>query len=167
MNSKTRKQLRVYPPRQKKLQCLRAIRYYYLRLLRLEGNPKVIARGLACGVFAGCFPWFGFQTIIGVLLAFLLRGNKLAAALGTWVSNPLTYAPLFFFNFKIGQFVLGSYFISDEQFTLTDDWSKLLNLGTDILISLSVGSFIVGLAAAIATYFLTLSLVTRQKQKFQ
>jgi uncharacterized protein (DUF2062 family) len=165
MNSKTRKQLRFYHPRQKQQNFLRTIRYYYLRLLRLEGNPRVVARGLACGVFAGCFPWFGFQTIIGILLAFVLRGNKLAAALGTWVSNPLTYAPLFFFNFKIGQFILGRYSPDEVVFTLPDDWSKLVDLGTDILFSLSVGSFIVGIVASIATYFLILSILTRKQQK--
>lgn len=166
MYNKTRKQSKVFNSRQKRLKCLRTFRYYYLRLLRLEGNPKVIARGLACGVFAGCFPWFGFQTIIGILLAFLLRGNKLAAALGTWVSNPLTYAPLFFFNFKIGQFIQGRSSLGGPEFQLTDDWSKLLDLGADILLSLSIGSFAVGLVASIATYFITLNILTRRQEKF-
>jgi uncharacterized protein (DUF2062 family) len=164
---RSKKQFSLFPTRQKQFNLLRTIRYYYLRLIRLEGSPKVIARGLACGVFAGCFPWFGFQTIIGVLLAFIFRGNKLAAASGTWVSNPLTYAPLFFFNFKLGKLIQGNYAQGLTEFELTDNWSELFDLGTEVIVSLSLGSFVVGLVASIAAYFLTLHLLTRKQQKLQ
>ena len=56
-----------------------------------EGTPGQRARGLAAGVFAGCFPLFGFQTFLGVLFANLLRGNTFLAVVGTWISNPMTY----------------------------------------------------------------------------
>jgi uncharacterized protein (DUF2062 family) len=164
---RSKQQFGLFPTKQKQFNLLRTIRYYYLRLVRLEGNPKVIARGLACGVFAGCFPWFGFQTIIGVLLAFIFRGNKLAAASGTWVSNPLTYAPLFFFNFKLGKLIQGNYSHVSTGFTLTDNWSQLMDLGTEVLVSLSIGSFVVGIVASIAVYFLTLNLLTRKQQRLQ
>ena len=29
------------------------------------------------------------------------RGNIYLAALGTWISNPLTYVPLYYFNYKV------------------------------------------------------------------
>ena len=164
---RSKQQFGLFPTKQKQFNLLRTIRYYYLKLVRLEGNPKVIARGLACGVFAGCFPWFGFQTIIGIFLAFLFRGNKLAAASGTWVSNPLTYAPLFFFNFKLGKLIQGSYSQGLTEFELTDNWSQLMDLGTEVLVSISIGSFVVGLVASIAVYFLTLHLLTRKQQKLQ
>lgn len=168
MISKNPSQFNSLALKQKQYKWLRTARYHYLRLIRQETNPRVIARGLACGVFAGCFPWFGFQTIIGIVLAFLLRGNKLAAALGTWVSNPFTYAPLFFFNFKIGQFIRGNYSSATNnlQFTFSDDWSQVINMGTEVLISLFIGSALVGLIASVATYFVTMALLPR-KQKLQ
>ncbi|MFS8808493.1 DUF2062 domain-containing protein, partial [Synechococcus sp. R6-10] len=79
----------------------RWLRYLYLRLLRLQSSPKEIARGLAVGVFAGCFPIFGFQTLAALVLAVPFRGNKLAAAAGTWVSNPFTYVPIYAFNYQV------------------------------------------------------------------
>ncbi|MFO0103826.1 MAG: DUF2062 domain-containing protein, partial [Cyanobium sp.] len=53
------------------------------------------ARGLAAGIFCGCFPFFGLQTLLGIGLASVLRGNHLLAAAGTWISNPFTYVPLY------------------------------------------------------------------------
>ena len=80
-----------------------------LRLLwELEGTPAERARGIAVGVFSGCFPFFGLQSLMGACLASLLKGNHLLAVMGTWISNPLTYFPLYLFNYKIGSFFLGS-----------------------------------------------------------
>ena len=86
----------------------RYCRFFYLKLLRLRGKPEVVARGLAIGVFAGCFPFFGLQSLIGIVLATILRGSKVAAIAATWISNPLTYVPIFVFNYKIGKLLLGT-----------------------------------------------------------
>ena len=69
---------------------------------RKDGSPLFNAKGIAVGVFSGCFPFFGFQTLIGVFLAQLVNGNIVLAAIGTWISNPFTYIPLYFLNYKVG-----------------------------------------------------------------
>ena len=76
-------------------------------LWQQEGTPGQRARGLAAGIFCGCFPFFGFQTLLGIALASVVRGNHLLAAAGTWISNPFTYVPLYWFNFRVGSLVLG------------------------------------------------------------
>lgn len=53
-----------------------------------EGSHGQRARGLAAGVCCGCFPFFGLQTLL--------------AAAGTWISHPLTYVPLYWFNDQLG-----------------------------------------------------------------
>ena len=45
--------------------------------------------------------------VLSVALASLVRGNHLLAAAGTLVSNPLTYVPLYWFNYKMGCWLLG------------------------------------------------------------
>ena len=37
----------------KKIQPQRAARYYYLRFIRLQGDPHTLARGVAIGLFIG------------------------------------------------------------------------------------------------------------------
>lgn len=140
----------------------RQLRYLYYRFIRLQSTPGAIARGLASGVFAGCFPLFGLQTIIGVAIAAIVRGNKILAAAGTWVSNPLTYVPLFAFNFHLGETLLGlDLQVSDLSLT---SWDAFADSGQDFIVSLFVGSFVVGLGAAIASYGLGLWLAKRVKR---
>ena len=40
-------------------------------------------------------------------VATLVRGNHLLAAAGTLVSNPITYVPLYWFNYLVGCQLLG------------------------------------------------------------
>lgn len=139
-------------------------RYLAMRFLRLRRKPKEMARGLAVGVFAGCFPLFGLQTLIGILLAILVRGNKFAAAAGTWISNPFTYVPLFMFNYKIGKLLLGSHELGiEDNLELQDlqSWSTLADLGGDFLQKLFLGCFLVGSIASCLTYFYVLGFIRR------
>lgn len=129
----------------------------------MQGSPQAIARGLAAGVFAGWFPLFGLQTIIGVAIAVLIRGNKIMAAAGTWVSNPFTYVPIYFFNFRIGQWLLQKVGISFDIPAFNDlqrlsassklpKVSELIDLGAGFTIPLFLGSFVIGLITAVLAY---------------
>ena len=140
----------------------RGARYLYLRVLRTEGSTGAIARGLAAGVFAGMFPFFGAQTLMGVGLAFVLRGNKLAAAAGTWISNPLTYAPIYWFNYQIGRWLLG------DRATVTIDWQsprQLLQAGAAVARPLLAGCCVAGAIAAIAAYAIGLGALPHLRRR--
>ena len=50
--------------------------------LRLDDPPHRIALALAVGVFVSCTPFWGFQTILAVLIAMLLRLNRAATVAG-------------------------------------------------------------------------------------
>lgn len=90
------------------------VKYRVLRIFSpLLKNPSLLhfnRRSISAGVFAGTFGAFiplPVQMIVGVLLAILVRGN-LAVAIGfTWFSNPLTYIPLYYFCYQVGEFILG------------------------------------------------------------
>ena len=138
-------------------------RYFFLRLLRLRGKPRAIARGLAIGVFSGCFPLFGLQIIMGVLLAAIFRSNKIAAVAGTWISNPFTYVPIFAFNFQVGKLILGNYdlaFVNLGNFDL-QSLQTLLKAGYSFAFALFIGCFTVGSFLSITTYFFSLRLLLK------
>ncbi len=136
----------------------RRFRYTYLKLLRLRGKPRFVAKGLAVGVFAGCFPFFGVQTFLGLFLAAICRGSKVAALAATWISNPLTYLPLYLFNYKIGKLLLGS---KDTQLPPLDieSFAAFKELGSTFAITLFTGSFVVGMILAVVTYFYGLAIL--------
>ncbi len=125
---------------------IRRARRLLFWLWRHEGTPSERARGLAVGVFSGCFPLFGFQIILGLFLARLLKANHLLAVGGTWISNPVTYLPLYWFNYHVGSFFLGYGPGSNdlEQISLSNGLTQGLIFSGRILL----GSAITGLTLA-------------------
>lgn len=80
----------------------RSTKYVSLRLWRLSGSPHAIAVGCAAGVFIGFTPLYGFQLVLAGLLAWVLGGSILAAALGTFVANPLSFPLIWYSTYKLG-----------------------------------------------------------------
>ena len=139
-------------------------RILFISLKNLKGKPAFLARGAAVGVFAGCFPLLGLQSLIGVLLAVVFRGSKVAAVAFTWVSNPLTYIPLFLFNFKVGKFLLGIDSISSQDIDF-ESWASFLELGSTVAVALVFGSFIIGAIASVIAYFASFAFFKRLQYK--
>lgn len=141
----------------------RRFRLIYLKLLRLRGKPEAVAKGLAVGVFAGCFPFFGLQSVLGIILATIFRASRVAAVAATWISNPLTYVPIFVFNYKIGRLVWGT---KDTQLFLDlKSFTAFRELGPTFATTLLTGCFIVGLILAFITYFYSLAILERFKTR--
>lgn len=109
-----------------------------------------MARGLAVGSFAGMFPFLGLQTAIALVLAIPLRGNKIVAATATWISNPFTYVPIYWFNYKLGLFLLEKEGVPFQEL----DWgsTEMLKYGGDAAITLLLGSFVAGTAMGLMAY---------------
>ncbi len=128
-------------------------------LWKQEGTPGHRARGVAVGVFTGCFPLFGFQTLLGIILASVVRGNLLLAAAGTWISNPSTYIPLYWFNYRVGTYLLRKWHhTTDLNLNKSQDlWTKSIG----ITIRMLVGSSLVGLIAAVLAGGLTYLMLKR------
>jgi len=90
-----------------KLEPGRAARYFYLRFIRLKGDPSVLARGVAVGTFIGITPTIPLHSIMALFLSFILRGSKVAALLATFIiSNPLTFFPQYYLSWQIGNWLL-------------------------------------------------------------
>jgi uncharacterized protein (DUF2062 family) len=115
-------------------------------LRRQQGTPGYQARGLAVGVFSGCLPFFGLQIVLGVALAGVMRGHPLLAAVGTWISNPFTYLPLYWLNLQVGILLLGP---AESPPSLNQLASlQLAELGWSFGVRLLLGSVLMGLVVA-------------------
>ena len=134
------------PPVHRHKSLLRLLRQRLLWLWHHEGSHGQRARGLAAGVFMGCFPFFGLHIVLGVALASLVRGNHILAAAGTWISNPLTYVPLYWFNYQLGCMLLGPgpALPSLPQLRQLPIWELGLAMGGRLML----GSAVVGLVSA-------------------
>jgi uncharacterized protein (DUF2062 family) len=135
---------------------IRQLKLNLLRLVRLQASPDDIAKGLALGIFIGMTPTFGFQMAIAVFFAILLKENKLAAALGVWVTNPVTAPFIYALEYESGRLLLGmGHTHLPDKFT----FSSLTSLGWDVLLPLCLGSLIYGVLCAVLSYALTLRMI--------
>jgi uncharacterized protein (DUF2062 family) len=122
------------------------------QLKELRGKPHEISLGIAIGVFIAITPTIPFHTVLAVSLAALLRGSKLAAALGVWVSNPLTIPFFYYGSYRLGRFVLGY-----PQLPLPADYSliSLMKLGKHVTVAMLHGGVLLGILPGLLAYFLT------------
>ena len=93
------------------------------------------------------FLFFGFQTLIGVFFAKLAKGNIFLAAIGTWIGNPFTYIPLYYFNYKVGSIFLNnsSNKMLEKSIVIEDLWKQ----GRIFSLKLLMGSTCVGFLLAL------------------
>lgn len=137
----------------------RLLRYIYVRFLRMRSSPRAIARGVAAGAFAGSFPLLGIQMLFGVAIASCVRGNKVVAGASTWISNPITYVPLFALNFHIGRLILR--LPPTEMPTSAVGLDVWMSMGLDVGAALMLGSLITGVLMSVAGYYVGLRVAER------
>ena len=146
----------------------RQIKYYYLRFIRLRGEPHELALGMAFGVFTGMMPIVPFQTALAIILSLFLKGSKITAALGTWISNPLNWYFLYYYNYKLGSFILGlpknntifssimtSIQSGEESMVIVE---KMIGAGGVVLAVFLLGGLVMGIGFAVPCYFVFLHL---------
>ena len=134
------------------------INHWIQRTKALNGEPRYVAMGMAVGIFVSATPTIPFQTLIAVTLAFILRGSKAAAAIGVWLSNPITFPVFYLASYKTGAFLFG---ISDIPGIAGQTKSDLLKLGFDITLAAITGGIVIGIFLAIGAYFIARKIVTK------
>ena len=137
------------------LNLIKKIRKFLSWLWNQEGSPYQRALGFSLGIFSGCFPFFGFQTLIGVFLARIFKGNTILAAVGTWISNPFTYIPLYYFNYRVGSFLLNrdTILVDFSHITTNELWSQGWYLSSRLLVGSTFVGLITAIVGGISLYF--------------
>lgn len=84
----------------------RSLIYFSKRLKRIPASPHAIAAGFASGAAVSCLPLIGLHFVLAFALAWIVRGNMIAAAFGTVVGNPITFPLIFATAYRIGDALL-------------------------------------------------------------
>ena len=143
----------------------RAWLYMWHRVRRISATPHSIALGLATGVFMGFNPLIGFHLIISAIICTLVGGSIIAAAIGTLVCNPVMCPLMMVGNYQVGMVLIGEtiredfvyrtpvielgHLLSDPLYVVNELWEVL----APVFVPMFIGSILMGLAAAIPTYF--------------
>jgi uncharacterized protein (DUF2062 family) len=144
----------------------RQLKYYFLKFIRLRGEPQELALGLALGIFTGMMPIMPFQSALAVALALIFKGSKITALIGTWVSNPLNWYFLYYYSYRIGASLMGlstkdgifpsvmTSFQNGENVFIV--FGKILGAGSTIIFAFLFGGFLMGVVVSMPSYFLFL-----------
>lgn len=167
------KALKKYLPAPEKVAQHKMLRWMGPTLTRpslWQANRRSIAMGLAIGVFMGLIIPLA-QIPFAAILAILLRANLPVAMASTLVTNPFTFAPVYFLAYKLGDFILsmGDPAMTEEMIDAQVAQVALLTEGNamglfqrlgDIGAPLFTGLLILASLAAVLIYF-TVSLLWR------
>ena len=117
-------------------------------VLQLDDPPWRIALALAVGVFISCTPTFGFQTLLAIVVATVARLNRPATITGVWINLPWVTPFVYAGAIKLGQVLM------PDLSGISGYWLWLL-----------VGTTIVGAAAGLVTYFVSLGALSWQRRR--
>jgi uncharacterized protein (DUF2062 family) len=158
----------------------RATRYVIHRMSRLPDEPHRIARGIFAGSLIGFLPLPFLQFVAAWAMARLMRGNVLAALLGTFNTNPITTPFFAVFAMTLGHWLLGveapltaegiarafGYAGRDlwQNFVaiFTDahmEWGGLLKFWQDIYLPYFIGALLPGVIISLVAYYVTIPVV--------
>ena len=144
---------------------------YYIKIVNSNSTPHGIALAVSVGFFIGFFLPIGTQTIPAILIAFVLRIDKLLTFAATWICNPYTVPFLYpFFCFtgaKVVGFNLSLSQIERDILSICRDfsWVELKDMGFELGVSFFVGSFIYGVITAVIGYVLVKYLIIRYRNR--
>lgn len=104
----------------------RAGQYFWHRLHRLPGSPYSIAAGFATGGALSVTPLIGIHFFLAAVLAWLIRGNVIAAAFGTIIGNPWTFPIIWLTTYHLGRVLLGYGLSFEDDLDFTGMFSGLV-----------------------------------------
>jgi uncharacterized protein (DUF2062 family) len=143
----------------------RSSRYVVYRLRRLSDTPHAVALGFALGVFTAATPFLGTHLVMAVLLAWVIGGSVVAALLGTFVGNPITYPLLWYSTYEVGNLMLGGAPAKQPIDLSGGIFQSSLDQLWPILKPMSLGSIPVGLLLAGLSYLLVRPMVEAYKNR--
>ena len=146
------KSLRRYLPDPAKIREIKSLRFlgekiYSPNLWYL--NRSSVSRAFAVGLWAMYTPPLPWQQVIAAIGAVYFGANLPIAVALVWITNPLTWLPLYYIAYEVGAIALGSATFSFEQFSEFFDIEKVMSLGAPLL----VGCLILMHLGALIGYF--------------
>lgn len=146
----------------------RSAKYVIKRVLRLTASPHAISAGVAAGVFASFTPFLGLHFLIAFAVAYVIAGNFLSAAMGTFFGNPLTFPFIWASTYKLGSFILSGEHVAGSKpeldtlasadffhLGMEGAWQLFLGIWHPVIKPMLIGAVPIGVVFGILAYMFT------------
>lgn len=140
----------------------KARRFVLHSVLHADDPPQRLALGAAIGMFITFTPTVGFQMLLVVFAAWLLRANKVVGLPIVWISNPATMMLIYYPCYVVGRSLLGMEPIDSHWWSELREppaswwpavdfyWSHFLEVATPLWL----GCLVVATCTSVPTYYL-------------
>ncbi len=129
---------------QKKTTLPGRLRRYFERALAEGSTPIELGAATFLGVLVGVSPFYGLQMLLVLLLATLLRLNRLTALAAVQISIPPVYPFLVVASLEAGSLVVRGDWLGTHAADLPSTWAGWWRLLSDLAGVWLAGSLIVG-----------------------
>lgn len=128
---------------------------YLDRWMREGHTPHLIGLSFAIGSFISILPTLGLGVFLALLVSFFYVDlNKLALLAPFLVFNFFTQTPLYFFSYRLGNWILGAAPVMKYNISF---WNQIYNFTMRFLL----GNLIVSAVVSLIGYFIVKSLARR------
>ena len=125
-------------------------------ILTVKDTPHGLALGIALGLWVALTPTVGIQMTLVFVLATLLKANRIAGVAMTWISNPVTFLPMYYGYYQVGLLMSGqggvSYDVLKENSVNLSGWELVVYYFNELGRPLWLGSLLVATVIAIPAY---------------
>ncbi len=148
----SKKLLLRFMPDREKIKGIKALEFLGEKLHRpnlWHFNRRSVSLAFAVGFWAMYTPPLPWQMAIAGVLAIYFNANLPIAVALVWITNPVTWIPMYFVAYKVGAFALGQGSFQFEQFSQLFSIEKAWELGAPLML----GCFILMNLGAVLGYF--------------
>ena len=136
---------------------LRFFKLQIYKIIRIKDFPESVAIGLAWGAAVSVTPILGLHLIICYLGTWIMRGNLIAATVGTIVGNPWTFPFFFYLDYKIGIFF---YYTKIEKYEFKLNF--LVQNFEELFFPTLLGSIPIAISVWLITYYLSKNILKKR-----
>ncbi len=141
-----------------------------MEMLGRNDPPELVAASFALGVTISFTPLIGLHWVIALLLAFVLKLNKVDVLLGTLVVNPLTIGPISAVALPLGRFVLRAERVAVahlpwKEFFSPSFWSAAGPRMRAVGLQWGVGMLLLALVAGALTYVFLVKVIRSHRAR--
>lgn len=137
-----------------------------MTLMAIADTPHSVALGSAIGMFFGFTPLYPLKTLLSILVAWICRCNKIAAAISVNLHEVLIFImpAVYFAEYKAGCWLLGRP-VPARHVRIHFAWHDYLNASFlwRFIWPTLVGSLVLAIPTALMTYFVMRLLVNRSR----
>ncbi len=134
-------------------------------LFQLNDTPHKLAFAFALGIFIAFTPTIGLHIVSCLLLASLFRVSKIVTLTASFFNNPWTMVPLYGFCVWVGSRVTGEHIRIQAIAWNNLSLSNFTQMLRPFLWSYVIGTLLVGIVAAVISYFLFYGAVVRYRKE--